>query len=224
MSAFTSSISRLSSAASVANIHDRAGRIIFIGSSTGGVQAISSLFDELPNTLPGIVIVQHMPKQFTGPFAEQLNQRSAIEVREAKDGDLVQPGTAFIAPGDEHMVIRKDPAGYRLVVKDGPLVTGHRPSVNVLFRSVSRYAGMRATGVILTGMGADGAAGMLLMKEAGAHTIAQNEDTCVVFGMPKEAIALKCVDTVLPIQHIAAKLVQLHPQSQTRSFSARLTK
>ncbi|MCS6861098.1 MAG: chemotaxis response regulator protein-glutamate methylesterase [Abditibacteriales bacterium] len=178
-------------------------KILAIGASTGGTQAIEAVLKRLPATTPGTVIVQHMPAGFTTTFAERLNRVCLMEVREARDGDSVVPGVALIAPGNYHMLLTQSGARYVVRVKDGPLVHYQRPSVDVLFQSVARSAGCNAVGVILTGMGADGAKGLLAMRRAGAHTIAQDEQTSVVFGMPKEAIALGAAAEVVPLPHIA---------------------
>jgi len=184
-------------------------RIIAIGSSTGGTEALREIFEVLPANSPGIVMTQHMPEAFTASFADRLNKLSAVEVREARNGDEVVPHVALLAPGGMHMRLRRSGARYHVEVLDGPLVSRHKPSVDVLFRSVAKYAGANAVGVMLTGMGNDGAKGMLEMKQAGAINIAQDEKSCVVFGMPKEAIALGAVDHVLPLDQIAQKALQL---------------
>lgn len=180
--------------------------IVAIGTSTGGTQALEVLLTALPVTVPGIVIVQHMPEKFTASFAERLDGLCEIDVFEAKDGQRVVPGRALIAPGGKHMMLRRSGAQYHVEVVDGPVVNRHRPSVDVLFRSVAKYAGRNALGVIMTGMGDDGARGLKEMHDAGARTIAQDEGTCVVFGMPKEAIKLGAVDSVLPLQGIAGAI------------------
>ncbi|MBW7901555.1 MAG: chemotaxis protein CheB [Rhodocyclaceae bacterium] len=182
-------------------------RLIAIGTSTGGTQALDSVLRRLPKEVPGIVVVQHMPAQFTTTFAERLNAHCAIEVREAKDGDRVTPGQALIAPGGKHMLVRRVGGHYQVGVIDGPPVNRHRPSVDVLFRSVANCAGPMATGIIMTGMGDDGARGMKEMAEAGAHTVAQDEKTCVVFGMPKVAIELGAVREVRPLDRIHEAIV-----------------
>ena len=184
-------------------------RVVAIGASTGGTEALASLLKALPPNAPGIVIVQHMPEHFTRAFAERLDTLCAIEVKEAADGDTVSTGRALIAPGNYHMLLRRSGAMYYVQVKSGPLVSRHRPSVDVLFKSVARFAGRNAVGTILTGMGADGSQGMKEMKDAGAATLAQDEASCVVFGMPKEAIALGCIDHVLPLDRIPRKLLEL---------------
>ncbi|MGE5664808.1 MAG: protein-glutamate methylesterase/protein-glutamine glutaminase [Deltaproteobacteria bacterium] len=186
-----------------------ATRIVAVGASTGGTVALMDILAAMPPNAPGFVIVQHMPKQFTRPFANRLNEVCAMEVKEAETGDLVRPGRALIAPGDRHTLVRRSDSQYVAQVKDGPLVSRHRPSVNALFKSVSQSAAKNAVGVILTGMGNDGAEGMKEMKERGAYTIAQNEASCVVFGMPKEAIALRCVDSVLSIGDIPSKILEI---------------
>ncbi len=180
-------------------LHETTDRVIAIGSSTGGVQAIEAVIKTLPRTTPGIVVVQHMPEAFTAAFAERLNKLCAVEVREAKDGDRVITGRVLIAPGGRHMQLRRSGAQYLVSVKDGPLVNRHKPSVDVLFKSVAQQAGRNALGMILTGMGDDGARGLLEMREAGAPTVAQDEASCVVFGMPREAIRLGAAAQVLPL-------------------------
>jgi two-component system chemotaxis response regulator CheB len=173
-----------------------------IGTSTGGTQALEYVLSSLPRTCPGLVVVQHMPEHFTAAFAERLNDICEIEVREARTGDRVLAGRALIAPGGKHLVIKRSGAQYLAEVISAPPVNRHCPSVDVLFRSVAKYAGKNATGVIMTGMGDDGARGLLEMKQAGARTLAQDESSCVVFGMPKEAIKLGAADRVVPLQHI----------------------
>ena len=161
----------------------------------------------MPPNIPGMVIVQHMPAQFTTSFAERLDSLCPIRVREAKDGDSVLNGQALIAPGNFHMVLKRSESRYFVTIKEGPMVHHQRPAVDVLFHSVAKYAGANATGVILTGMGADGAQGMLAMKQAGAKTIAQDEGSCVVFGMPKEAIKLGAVDRVVSLDRIPQEII-----------------
>ena len=178
-------------------------QLIAIGTSTGGTHALEVILTHLPATCLGIVIVQHMPEKFTAMFAERLNGLCDIEVREAKNGDRVIPGLALIAPGGRHMTVKRSGAQYVVEVTDGPLVNRHKPSVDVLFRSVAKFAGRNALGIIMTGMGDDGARGMKEMHDAGATTIAQDEHSCVVFGMPKEAIKLDAVDQVIPLDRIA---------------------
>jgi two-component system chemotaxis response regulator CheB len=177
-------------------------RIVAIGTSTGGTQALEAVLTALPRVCPGIVIVQHMPEKFTASFAARLDSLCDIEVREAQNNDRVLPGLALIAPGGRHMLLKRSGAFYHVEVVDGPLVNRHRPSVDVLFRSVARFAGRNATGIIMTGMGDDGARGLKEMRDAGADTVAQDEASCVVFGMPKEAIKLGAADRVMPLQEI----------------------
>jgi len=191
-------------------------KVIAIGTSTGGTQALEVLFRALPVTVPGVVVVQHMPEKFTAAFAARLNTISALEVREASDGDRVLPGRALIAPGGKHMRLRRNGAQFMVQVFDGPLVKHHRPSVDVLFRSVAEVAGRNAWGVIMTGMGDDGAQGLAEMHRVGAHTIAQDEASCVVFGMPKEAIRLGGVDEILPLQSIAMRLQYSIPAGDSK--------
>ena len=183
-------------------------KVVALGASTGGTQALESLLTRLPATMPGIVICQHMPEKFTNSFARRLNEICALNVREAEDGEAVVPGVVLVAPGNLHMMLTLSGAQYEVRVKDGPRVHHQRPAVDVLFSSVARYAGRNAVGVILTGMGSDGARGLLQMRDAGAHTIAQNEATCVVFGMPREAIRLDAAAEVLPLGDIATALQQ----------------
>jgi two-component system, chemotaxis family, protein-glutamate methylesterase/glutaminase len=177
-------------------------QLIAIGTSTGGTQALEAVLTRLPATCLGIVIVQHMPEKFTAMFAERLNGLCDLEVREARNGDRVMPGRALIAPGGRHMMLKRSGAQYQVEVVDGPLVNRHKPSVDVLFRSVAKFAGANALGIIMTGMGDDGARGMKEMHDAGARTIAQDEASCVVFGMPKEAIKLGGVDDVMPLDRV----------------------
>ncbi len=177
-------------------------RIVAIGTSTGGTQALEAILTALPRVCPGIVIVQHMPEKFTASFAERLNGLCQIEVREAKSNDRVIPGLALIAPGGKHMLLKRSGAYYHVDVVDGPLVNRHRPSVDVLFRSVAKFAGKNATGIIMTGMGDDGARGLKEMLDAGASTVAQDEASCVVFGMPKEAIKLGAAKKIMPLNEI----------------------
>jgi two-component system chemotaxis response regulator CheB len=183
--------------------------VIAIGASTGGTEALLVLLRELSSDASGIVIVQHMPEGFTAGFADRLNDLCEVEVREAKDGDPVEQGVALIAPGNWHLLVKSKGKGYAVEVKGGPRVCRHRPSVDVLFRSVAQCAGQDAVGVILTGMGDDGAQGMLEMKQAGAYNIAQDRDSCVVFGMPNEAINLGGVDRIMALDHIASLLMKL---------------
>jgi two-component system chemotaxis response regulator CheB len=182
-------------------------KVVAIGASTGGTEALKTLLEMLPPDTPGIVIVQHMPELFTRAFANRLDGLCQITVKEAEPNDTVIRGRALIAPGNHHMLLRRSGARYFVDIKEGPLVCRHRPSVDVLFRSAARYAGKNAVGAILTGMGDDGARGMLEMKQAGAATIAQDEATCVVFGMPKEAIKTGAIDKVLPLGAIAGAIL-----------------
>ena len=182
-------------------------KVVAIGTSTGGTQALEAVLTKLPVTVPGIVVVQHMPEKFTGMFSERLNSLCAIEVKEAQNNDRVLPGRALIAPGGKHMMLKRSGAQYYVEVADGPLVNRHKPSVDVLFRSVAKFAGVNATGIIMTGMGDDGARGMKEMHDAGARTVAQDEATCVVFGMPKEAIKMGGVDRILPLDQIPGAIV-----------------
>lgn len=198
--------SNISNSASI-KILKTTHKVIAIGASTGGTQAIEVVMRGLPADTPGIVVVQHMPESFTKAFAERLNRVCSMEVREAQDLDDVTPGVALIAPGDKHMVLSKNGALYRVRIKDGPRVHFQRPSVDVLFQSVAVNAGQNSIGVILTGMGADGARGLFEMHTHGAHTIAQDEKSCVIFGMPREAIQLGGASQVLPLQDIAPALL-----------------
>jgi two-component system chemotaxis response regulator CheB len=181
--------------------------IVAVGASTGGTEALKDFLVALPANAPGIVIVQHMPEKFTAAFAKRLDGLCQVSVKEAEDGDPVLRGHVLIAPGGRHMLLERQGARYHVAVKDGPLVSRHRPSVDVLFRSVARSAGPNAVGVIMTGMGDDGARGMSEMKEAGAFNIAQDEDSCVVFGMPKEAIARGGVDRIVSLGDIAREVM-----------------
>ena len=182
-------------------------KVVVIGASTGGTEALRSLLEVLPPDAPGIVIVQHMPEVFTRAFANRLDGLCQISVKEAEANDTVLRGRALIAPGNHHLLLKRSGARYYVDIKDGPLVSRHRPSVDVLFRSAARYAGRNAVAVIMTGMGDDGARGMLEMKEAGAATIAQDEATSVVFGMPNEAIKRGAVDSILPLPAIAGGIL-----------------
>jgi two-component system chemotaxis response regulator CheB len=183
-------------------------KVVVVGASTGGTEALRELLEGLPPDAPGLAIVQHMPAVFTKQFAARLDQVCRIEVKEAENGDRLVSGRALIAPGNRHLVVRRSGALYFVDVVDGPPVSLHRPSVDVLFRSAAQAAGANAVGVILTGMGDDGAAGMAELKKAGARTIAQDEETSVVFGMPREAIALGGVDEVLPLPRIGAAVLR----------------
>jgi two-component system chemotaxis response regulator CheB len=182
-------------------------KVVAIGASTGGTEALKTLLETLPSDAPGIVIVQHMPEVFTRAFANRLDTLCSITVKEAESNDTILRGRALIAPGNHHLLLKRSGARYYVEIKEGPLVCRHRPSVDVLFRSAARYAGQNAVGVILTGMGDDGARGMLEMKQAGAMTIAQDEATCVVFGMPNEAIKRCAVDQVLPLEAVAGAIL-----------------
>ncbi len=182
-------------------------KIIAIGASTGGTKAIEIVLRGLPAASPGTLIVQHMPEQFTTTFAQRLNQTCQMEVREAQDNDPLGLGVALVAPGNRHMLLQQNGAQYLVRIKNGPAVHHQRPSVDVLFQSVAHSAGSNAVGVLLSGMGADGAKGLLAMHEKGAYTLAQDEQTCVVFGMPKEAIRLGAVDRVAPIEHIPSAII-----------------
>jgi two-component system chemotaxis response regulator CheB len=181
-------------------------RVVALGTSTGGTQALEEVLTALPRVSPGIVIVQHMPEKFTAAFAARLNGLCQITVKEAENNDRVVPGRALIAPGGRHMLLKRSGAQYFVEVIDGPLVNRHRPSVDVLFRSVARSAGANALGVIMTGMGDDGAAGLLEMRNVGARTVAQDEESCVVFGMPREAIKRGGVERTLPLSSVAAEI------------------
>lgn len=183
-------------------------RVIAVGSSTGGTEALRVFLKAMPSDCPPILIAQHMPEGFTRVFADRLNGECAIGVKEASPGDRLCPGSAFLAPGNLHMLVERKRAGLTVQLSDGPLVSRHRPSIDVLFRSVALSVGQKAIGVILTGMGDDGAQGMLEMKTAGSVNIAQDEATCIVFGMPKEAIARGAVDFVLPLEKIAGEVLQ----------------
>lgn len=181
---------------------------VVIGSSTGGTQALELVLTSLPADAPGIAITQHMPERFTAMYAQRLDGICAMRVREAKDGDRLERGLALIAPGGLHMQLRKNAGQYYVHVMDGPPVNRHKPAVDVLFKSAAECAGADALGIILTGMGDDGARGMKQLHDAGARCIAQNEETCVVFGMPKEAIKLQAVDDILPLEGMARAILQ----------------
>jgi two-component system chemotaxis response regulator CheB len=184
-------------------------KVVAVGASTGGTEALREFLQAMPLDAPGIVIVQHMPEEFTARFAERLNTICRITVKEARQNDSVIRGQALIAPGNNHMLLKRSGARYMVELREGPLVCRHRPSVDVLFRSAARYGGRNIVGVIMTGMGDDGARGMLEMKQAGAFNIAQDEASCIVFGMPAEAIKLGAVDRVLPLGEIAPEVVRL---------------
>jgi two-component system chemotaxis response regulator CheB len=187
---------------------DTSRRVLAVGASTGGTQAIEQVLTRLPAHAPGTVIVQHMPEHFTAAFARRLDALCAMEVREARDGDAVVPGVALVAPGGRHLLVQRSGARYVARVKDGPPVHHQRPAVDVLFESVARHAGRDAVGVLLTGMGADGARGLLAMRQAGAHTLAQDEATCVVFGMPREAIRLGAAAEVVGLPQVASAVLR----------------
>ena len=190
-------------------------RIIAIGASTGGTEAVREVLMQFPPDAPGTVIVQHMPAYFTTTFANRLNELCAIEVREAQNGDSVIPGVALLAPGNYHMLLRRSGARYYVEVRGGPMVCRQRPSVDVLFRSVARYAGSNAAAAILTGMGADGAEGMLEMRGEGSYTIAESEKTAVVYGMPKKAVELGAAVVSLPLQSIGPALIEMSGKTQS---------
>jgi two-component system chemotaxis response regulator CheB len=190
------------------NLTETTHKILAIGASTGGVQALTCVLSALPANAPGTIIVQHMPALFTKSFAERLNKECAVNVREAEDGDRILPGHVLIAPGGYHMILQRSGANYYVAVKDGPAVCRQKPSVEVMFNSVAKFAGPNAIGAILTGMGDDGAEGLLAMRNAGAHTIAQDEESCVVFGMPKEAIKKGGAEVIIPLQKVAQTLIQ----------------
>jgi two-component system chemotaxis response regulator CheB len=183
------------------------GIVVAIGTSTGGTQALERVLTELTPASPGIVIVQHMPEQFTAAFAERLNGLCQISVREARNGDAVLAGQALIAPGGRHMLLRRGPSQYFVEVVDGPLVNRHRPSVDVLFRSAAQCAGASALGIIMTGMGDDGAAGLLEMRRAGARTLAQDEQSCVVYGMPRAAVMHGAAERSVALDAISREIL-----------------
>lgn len=184
-------------------------KVVVVGASTGGTEALKVFLEMLPEDAPGIVIVQHMPENFTAAFANRLDSICRVTVKEARDNDTVVRGRVLIAPGNHHILLKRSGARYFVEIKDGPLVSRHRPSVDVLFRSAARYAGKNAVGVIMTGMGDDGAHGMKEMFDAGSYNIAQDEASCVVFGMPNEAVKAGGVHKVMPLHHIAAEVVRL---------------
>lgn len=186
---------------------DATNKVIALGASTGGTQALELVLRQFPVDAPGTVIVQHMPEHFTASFAKRLDSLCAIRVKEARDGDYVVPGLALVAPGGKHLVLQANGARWVVRVKDGPKVHHQRPAVDVLFQSVARSAGRNAVAALLTGMGADGAKGLLALREAGAHTVAQNEETSVVYGMPREAARLGAATEILPIGEIALALL-----------------
>lgn len=194
--------------ANTTSLAETTNKILAIGASTGGTEALKDLLMDLPRNAPGTVIVQHMPANFTAPFAERLNSLCAMEVREAQNGDSIVPGVVLIAPGDYHMVVRRSGARYYVEIGSGEKVSGHKPSVDVLFNSVAKIAGANAIGVILTGMGKDGARGLLAMRNTGAGTIGQDEPSCVVYGMPKAAYELGAVEKQLPLNQIARGILE----------------
>lgn len=186
---------------------DTTDTVVVVGASTGGTEALKDFLVMLPEDSPGIVIVQHMPEHFTASFAQRLDSLCRISVREAENGDIVQRGQALIAPGNHHLLLKREGKDYYVEVKDGPLVSRHRPSVDVLFRSAARYAGKNAIGIIMTGMGDDGAKGMKEMHDAGSFNIAQDEATCIVYGMPGEAEKAGAVDKIVPLPEIASTML-----------------
>jgi len=194
---------------SIKSLAETTNKVIAIGASTGGTEALKNVLSKMPPNSPGILVVQHMPANFTSAFAERLNGLCHVTVKEAKNNDSVTPGTALIAPGNYHMILRRSGARYYVEVKTGPMVHHQRPAVDILFKSTAKYAGANAIGVILTGMGADGAEGLLEMKQMGASTIAQNEKSCVVYGMPKEAVKMGAVDKIVHLDQIADEIVRM---------------
>ena len=189
-------------------------KIVAVGASTGGTEAIRVFLQSLPYDAPGIVIVQHMPQDFTAAFAQRLDDICRVSVKEAGDGDSVIPGRVLIAPGNYHMLLKRSGARYYVQIKEGPLVCRHRPSVDVLFRSVARYAGMNAIGIIMTGMGDDGSRGMLEMKNAGAYNLAQDERSCIVFSMPCEAIKKGAIDKVVSLEKLGPDMMRFYKSRQ----------
>jgi two-component system, chemotaxis family, protein-glutamate methylesterase/glutaminase len=190
-----------------ASMIETTDRVIAVGASTGGTEALRVFIGGLPVNCPGVLVVQHMPEKFTASFAQRLDQLSRVSVQEAQNGDRLLPGHVLIAPGNRHLLLKRHGAQYHVEIREGPLVSRHRPSVDVLFRSVARYAGRNAIGVIMTGMGDDGARGLKEMKDAGAVTFAQDEASCVVFGMPQEAIRLGAADHVAPLEQLAQRVL-----------------
>ncbi len=190
------------------SITENTNKVIAIGASTGGTQAIEHILTRFPRNAPGTVIVLHMPEKFTRSYADHLNSLCAVEVREARNNDSVLPGVALVAPGNYHMLLKRGGARYFVEVREGPRVSRHRPSVEVLFKSVARFAGANAVGAILTGMGSDGAGGLLEMKTAGAYTLAQDEESCVVYGMPQKAVENGAVDEIVPLDKVASHLLE----------------
>ncbi len=194
--------------ASTAAMVQTTERIVAIGTSTGGTQALEHVLTALPRVSPGIVVVQHMPEKFTAAFAARLDSVCEVDVKEASDGDRILPGRVLIAPGGRHMMVKRSGAYYHVEIADGPLVSRHKPSVDVLFRSVAKFAGRNALGIIMTGMGDDGARGLKEMRDAGSSTLAQDEASCVVFGMPKEAIKLGAAERVVGLDAIPAEVLK----------------
>jgi two-component system chemotaxis response regulator CheB len=194
--------------ANTTSLVETTNKILAIGASTGGTEALKDVLMGLPRNAPGTIVVQHMPANFTGPFAERLNSLCAMEVREARNGDSITPGLVLIAPGDYHMVVRRSGARYYVEIGSGDKISGHRPSADVLLNSVAKIAGANAIGVILTGMGADGAKGLLAMRNAGAKTLGQDEASCVVYGMPKVAYEIGAVEKQLPLHKIANGILE----------------
>lgn len=192
----------------IGNIFTTTEKVIAIGTSTGGTVALENILSKLTHDTPGILIVQHMPEKFTATFAKRLNQISEMEVKEAENMDKVRPGLALVAPGNRHMLLKRSGTNYYVEIQDGPHVSRHRPSVDVLFRSVAKSAGKNAVGIIMTGMGDDGAAGLKEMHDEGAFTIAQDEVSCIVFGMPKEAIKKGAVDLVVTLEDIPREILK----------------
>ncbi len=194
--------------ANTTSLVETTNKILAIGASTGGTEALKDVLMGLPRNAPGTIVVQHMPANFTGPFAERLNSLCAMEVREARNGDSITPGLVLIAPGDYHMVVRRSGARYYVEIGSGDKISGHRPSADVLLNSVAKIAGANAIGVILTGMGGDGAKGLLAMRNAGAKTLGQDEASCVVYGMPKVAYEIGAVEKQLPLHKIADGILE----------------
>lgn len=207
-SAPVATASRPVASAGAASMAETTDRAIVIGTSTGGTQALERIFRALPATAPGLVVVQHMPARFTALFAERLDKLCALRIREARNGDRILPGQVLIAPGGRHLRLKRSGAQYQVEVFDGPVVNRHKPSVDVLFRSAARHGGRNVTGILLTGMGDDGARGLKEMRDAGARTLVQDEETCVVFGMPKEALALDAAHKVLPLDALPAEIMR----------------
>ena len=201
------------------SITSTTNKVLAIGASTGGTQALEYILTSMPQNCPGIIIVQHMPEQFTKSFANRLNGISSIEVKEAESGDSVIPGRALIAPGNKHLLLNRSGARYYVTIKDGPLICRHRPSVEAMFKSTAKFAGANAIGIILTGMGVDGAEGLLEMKKNGAFTIAQDKDSCIVFGMPREAIKIKAVDKVVSLQNIPKTIFDFIKINQKKNLN-----